>query len=69
MLSPNLETERLVLRRYKVEDVDIQYEIITDKRLSKYISFPNLSKAEELECIGVEYYSKRKIKNAKSNKY
>ena len=63
MLSPNLETERLVLRRYKVEDVDIQYEIITDKRLSKYISFPNLSKAEELECI------KDWIKNADSSKY
>ena len=51
MLSPKIETERLILRRYKESDIDAVYEIITDKRLSKYIKYPNLTKDEELECI------------------
>lgn len=51
MLSPKIETERLILRRYKEKDIDAMYEIITDDRLSKYIKFPNLTKEEELECI------------------
>ena len=51
MLSPKLETERLILRRYKESDIDAIYEIITDERLSKYIKFPKFTKDEELECI------------------
>ena len=51
MLSPRLETERLVLRRYKESDIDAIYDIITDKRLSTYIKYPDLTKNEELECI------------------
>ena len=51
MLSPKIETDRLILRRYKESDIDAIYEIITDERLSKYIKFPNLTKDEELECI------------------
>ena len=51
MLSPKIETSRLILRRYKESDIDAVYEIITDERLSKYIRFPNLTKDEELECI------------------
>lgn len=51
MLSPMLETERLILRRYKESDIDAIYEIITDERLTKFIKFPNLTKGEELECI------------------
>ena len=51
MLSPKIETDRLILRRYKESDIDAIYEIITDERLSKYIKFPKLSKEEELECI------------------
>ena len=51
MLSPRLETERLILRRYEEADIDMQYEIITDDRLSKYIKFPDLTKKEELEYI------------------
>ena len=51
MLSPRLETERLVLRRYMESDIDAMFEIITDSRLSTYIKFPNLSFDEELECI------------------
>lgn len=51
MLSPLLETERLILRRYKISDIDMQYKILTDERLHKYIDFPDLSKEEELECI------------------
>ncbi len=63
MLSPRLETERLVLRRYEETDIDMQYEVLTDNRLAKYIKFPNLTKEEELECI------KDWIKNADDSKY
>lgn len=51
MLSPIIETKRLLLRRFKESDTDMEYEIITDKRLATYIGFPNLTKEEELECI------------------
>ena len=44
MLSPKLETERLILRRYKETDIDTIYEIITDKRLNTYIKFQVLQK-------------------------
>ena len=32
MLSPKLETERLILRRYNESDIDAFYEIIHDDR-------------------------------------
>lgn len=51
MLSPILETKRLILRRYKETDIDIQYNILCDTRLHKYIQFPNLKKEDELKCI------------------
>ena len=51
MLSPRIETERLILRRYKESDIDAIYEIITDQRLATFIKFPNLTRDEELECI------------------
>ena len=63
MLSPRLETERLILRRYRETDIDSIYEIITDERLSKYIKFPRLTKEEELECI------KTWIEEADESKY
>lgn len=63
MLSPKIETNRLILRRYKEKDIDALYEIITDKRLSKYIKFPNLTKEEEAECI------KTWIEEADESKY
>ena len=63
MLSPNLETERLILRRYKESDIEMQYEILKDSRLSKFIKFPNLTKGEELECI------KDWIKHVEDSKY
>ena len=63
MLSPKLKTERLILRRYKESDIDMQYEVLTDNRLAEYIKFPNLTKEEELECI------KDWIKNADDSKY
>lgn len=37
MLSPRMETERLILRRYQESDIDAMYEIITDQRLSKFL--------------------------------
>ena len=33
MLSPNIETERLVLRRWAKDDFDELYKMISDKRL------------------------------------
>ena len=51
MLSPKMETERLILRRYEEKDLEAFYEIIHDKRLQKYIFFPDLTKDEELEYI------------------
>lgn len=58
MLSPTITTERLILRRFKESDIDMQYEIITDKRLATYLKFSDISKEEELQCI------KNWIKNA-----
>ena len=57
MLSPKLETKRLILRRLEESDLDAMYEIISDSRLSKYIQFPRLSKDEELEYI--RFFDKR----------
>ena len=37
MLSPIIEKDRLILRRYKETDLDAMYNIITDQRLSKFI--------------------------------
>ncbi len=63
MLSPKIETERLILRRYKETDIDAIYDIITDKRLSTYIKFPELTKEQELKCI------KEWIEEADDSKY
>ncbi len=63
MLSPRIETDRLILRRYKESDIDAIYEIISDERLAKYIKYPNLTKDEELECI------KKWISEADENKH
>ena len=55
MLSPNLETNRLLLRRYKESDINAFHEIIQDKRLQDYITFPEYTVDEEMgylkECI------------------
>lgn len=51
MLSPKLESERLILRRYKETDIDIIYEMINDNRMCKYIKYPKVTKEQELECI------------------
>ena len=51
MLSPKIETERLILRRYNESDIDAFYEILHDDRLHTYIPFLNLAKDEELEYI------------------
>ena len=63
MLSPKIETERSILRRYKETDIDAIYDIITDKRLSTYIKYPELTKEQELECI------KEWIEEADDSKY
>ena len=50
-LSPQFETSRLMIRRYEEMDIDAFYEIIHDERLQKFISFPNLTKEQEMEYI------------------
>lgn len=61
-LSPTMETERLILRRYNEDDIDVFYNIINDNRLQKYILFPKLNKEEELE------YLKKCIETADTDK-
>lgn len=51
MLSPKLETERLILRRWQASDIDVLYEMITDKRLSKFLKIPNITKEDELKRL------------------
>ena len=51
MLSPKLETERLILRRYNESDLNAFYEILHDDRLHEYIPFPDLTLEQELEYI------------------
>ena len=62
MLSPRIETDRLILRRFEENDVNAFYEIIHDERLQKYIHFPDLSLEQELE------YLKECSKNADTDK-
>ena len=62
MLSPRLETKRLIIRRIEEKDIDAFYEIISDERLQLYIPFPNYTKDEELE------YIKDIIKNVETNR-
>ena len=45
MLSPKLETDRLILRRYAESDLDAFYEILLDDRVHKYIPLPNFCKS------------------------
>ena len=51
MLCPKMETERLILRRYEEKDIDACYEILYDERLHTYISFPSITKEQELDYI------------------
>lgn len=51
MLSPKMETDRLILRRYNESDLNAFYEILHDDRLHKYIRFPDLTREQELEYI------------------
>ena len=51
MLSPRLETDRLILRRYNDTDLNAFYEILHDDRLHVYVPFPDLTMDEELEYI------------------
>ena len=51
MLCPTIQTERLIIRRYKETDIGMQYEFLKDDRLHKYISPPKLTKDEEFEVI------------------
>lgn len=61
VLSPRIETDRLILRRFKESDIDMQYDILHDDRLATYIHFPDLTKEEELECIKNGYIANRRL--------
>lgn len=63
MLTPHIQTERLIMRRYKETDIDMQYNILQDIRLQNYIRFPDLTKSEELEVI------KKWIEEADTNRH
>ena len=63
MLSPKMETDRLILRRYEESDVDAFYEILHDERLHKYIVFPDFTVEQELD------YIKGCIRDAETDKY
>ncbi len=51
MLCPIIQTDRLIIRRYKETDIDMQYRFLQDERLHKFISPPKISREEELEVI------------------
>lgn len=51
ILSPRLESKRLILRRYNESDLDCFYNILHDDRLHTYISFPDLTRYQELDYI------------------
>ena len=55
MLTPTIETERLLLRGFEESDLEAFYDMIQDIRLQEFIEFPKLTKEEELsyirECI------------------
>lgn len=51
MHCPTIQTDRLIIRRYKEFDIDMQYQFLPDERLHQFISPPKLSREEELEVI------------------
>ena len=51
MYSPRLETERLILRRYELDDIDIYHEITTDPRLLEFCYYPDTSREYEEKRI------------------
>lgn len=63
ILSPVIETERLLLRRFNESDIDVFYAILHDKKLANYVQFPKLTKDEEFE------YIKSSINEADTSKY
>ena len=55
MLSPRIETDRLILRRYNESDIDAMYEIITDNRVEnlQWMTLEdNLKHAMEVGSLG-----------------
>ena len=55
MLSPRIETKRLIIRRFNESDLNAFYEILHDSRLHIFVHFPDLTMEQELayikECI------------------
>lgn len=51
MLSPVLETKRLILRRWQESDIDVLYEMVIDKRLSQFLKIPNITREDELKRL------------------
>ena len=63
MYSKELETERLILRRYKYEDIELYHELTNDPKLLEFNYYPNTTRAHE------EEYVKNIVDNYDTNKY
>ena len=63
----NLETERLILRKFKIEDAEDMYNNwASDSEVTKYLSWqthPNIEKSKEIIKSWIENYSKNDFYN------
>ena len=63
----NLETERLILRKFKIEDAEYMYNNWAgDSEVTKYLSWqthPNIEKSKEIIKSWIENYSKNDFYN------
>lgn len=63
MFTPELETERLILRRFNSSDINLFHELISDKKINEFNYYPDTS---------IEYASKyvnNIINNIDNNPY
>lgn len=43
MLCPTIQTDRLIIRRYKESDIDMQYQFLQDERLHQFYFTPGIN--------------------------
>ncbi len=55
---PIIETERLILRMFKVEDLDVAYQLFNDADVQKYLSVANLRTREQMK-VTLEIFVRR----------
>jgi ribosomal-protein-alanine N-acetyltransferase len=63
MYFKELETERLILRRYKYEDIELYHELTNDPKLLEFNYYPNTTREYE------EEYVRNLVDNCDTNKY